>query len=396
MKEENLFSGALMFGAIAGAMISKSNSNNIKPATKKIDKGERNKLYFLTSLLSVAIKADGEITRGEESEIDLFFNELERKWDVDVDFVNELKDNISSDLPFSTLVKRYGSMGEVSIDTRRELQEFLFEILNSDHEICEAEQAFMFKCELMFEGMSDIKVMRLIKDKKTLVPNDYIDYISLKEIKKSYPDTEITSIKGDEFYTVAPYRNTELVPFSSFFEESYATSLDAELINVARTAGAKRVTVRVCSKNIDSSNEKKSSSGSIGKAGVVTVDGKSNSASQKMLDMQEETAIEYTFEGNRPGRFKDWLGRGAKKILRDSKWLQHNDDLTTFVESCYGNNRAETYSQTVKYTEISASMRSASIAAKCKFWTVSAEAAKNQQVNSDKMQDKIVEYSVQF
>ena len=104
----------------------------------------------------------------------------------------------------------------------------------------------------------------------------------------------------------------------------------------------------------------------------------------------------FEFEGNRPSRIRNWFGKNAKKVLSDSKWLQHDPNLTEFVKSCFGHNRVKSFSCVVEYVDVGSAVEMASIAASCELPGASGKVRSKHDTIVKHLKERSIIYTVEF
>jgi hypothetical protein len=376
---------------------STANTNFIATSIKKeMGVNEKNYAAFVASLIGVAANSDGNISDEEEKEIKKIVSQINDSYEVEAAFGEKLIKLISEPVNFKILRDTYATIKDPTEEQIEEFRSFIHQVVTADQIISDAEKAFQFKCELMFENINDIPLIKVVNNRdEECVKSEYIKYFTEIEIKNKYPMTQLNYSDLDSFLTIHPSNNLELVSFNLFFEDNFATSKDTELIDAARLSGAKKVSVYAYSKDIDEKSI--TMSGEIsGGVSFNKIDVNANRAASKMLDMEEKSSLVFEFEGKRPGIFKNFNGHNEKQILSKSKWLQYDPNLVEFVKSCFGQNRVMSFDHEIEYTEIGNAMESARIAAKCGLKGISVKANNDFKSKINKLQKRKVRYTVSF
>lgn len=354
---------------------------------------ERNKAVFLCSLIGASANADAKITDEEKNELKKHIDSLNNSWLIDADLNKKLYAFIDNPVSITELKNIYSSLKSPDEKDIEQYRNIVFSIISADSVVTDEEKAFAFKTELIFENLPD---MKLIKYSDTVdTDKEYLECLCKETIMRHYPLTDTNILNTECFYTSHPASKQELVSFDYFFNDSFATSKDTELINAARLAGAQRVTVKSLSKEISKDSlgiKSKTDIGVNNKSGGIDI----TTASSSMLDLEESSSLKFEFQGKRPGLFADWQGRNEKTILSNSKWLQFDPALVQFVKSCFGQNRITNFTQVVDYMDIGNSISSAGIAGKCKFPGISVKQSGEFKKNAEAMRHRKIEYTVSF
>ncbi|RYU63769.1 DUF533 domain-containing protein [Aliivibrio finisterrensis] len=348
----------------------KQNGSNNKIEKPTLTKDKEKELNFIVKLATAAAYADGNISEEEESVIKGYIESQISTYGSS-DFLRSLQIEAPCDL--EELQRRW----EVINDSAHEsLNKIIEAVIGADNQHTDCEKAFLYRCNLMFQGVPDQKLFMLTHDKtkKSSLSLDYLD----PNNKPS--DYLFTNTVLDEFLVVHPAHKKsqikELIPISEFFDDSFLTNQDSELINAARIAGAKKVTIFSDSKRAESTStdiemnmsvNNKITSGSIA----------SEVCASNIYSTTDNKVIVYEFEGGETSIFnklKAKLLSPEDEILRKSAWLQHDPDLTEFVRSCFSDNKVKYFKKSISTESQRNIIFSAKIAANCKLIKVSADA----------------------
>jgi hypothetical protein len=174
----------------------------------------------------------------------------------------------------------------------------------------------------------------------------------------------------NEIYITHPAQlgeaNQELILLSSLHSDSFLTSQDTEIVNTAREAGAKKVTISTY--NSESKNELESSKGELDTKTIKTQASKNVSNN---LKFSESSNLRFEFQGNETSIFNKVLKNfksPEKEILKKSKWLQYDPDLTEFVLSCFSENKLSYFEKEVSMERQEVAIRSAKLALECNLF----------------------------
>jgi hypothetical protein len=237
-------------------------------------------------------------------------------------------------------------------------------MLREDHQINDAEYAFLFSLKMFFMGRKIPEVYKVVQQPYESEEIS-IRYITIDEVVEKYPHTKINKVSSEQFYTPHPSGIKELVSFDYLLEQSFASSKHTELIEVARQAGAKSIQIMSAEKNSQNSEFNAGASGSYSSPAPMKVSASASFSKKGFSDAELKSGISIQFEGNRAHKDSDWLGRTAQQILRESRWLAYDDELTTFVHNCFGENRVMHFELEVDVSDVQQASVSASIAAEC-------------------------------
>ena len=107
-------------------------------------------------------------------------------------------------------------------------------------------------------------------------------------------------------------------------------------------------------------------------------------------------SLEITFEGNRPGKFSDWMGRSSNEIIAGSRWLNQDAELVSLVRSMFGENRATAFEQVVRYRETITNEKAIGIATNCNLFKLDAKIANDYKNLSNKIANTKIRYRIEF
>ncbi|OOE57245.1 hypothetical protein BZG13_11715 [Salinivibrio sp. ML323] len=349
----------------------KTNDNDeMRPKKPQLRKEKQQELDFMVKLATAAAHADGNISEEEEKVINDYIEYQVSKYE-DCEFLRSLQ--IEAPCDMDELQRRWEVINDIAHDSWIKIIE---DIIGADNQHTDCEKAFLYRCNLMFQGVPDQKLFMLTDDenKKSTLSLDYLEpgvKLDGYLLDKALPN---------EFLVVHPAHMKsplkELIPISEFFDDSFLTNQDTELVNAARNAGAKKVTIFSDSKRSESTStdieinagvSHKAVSGSIA----------SEVGASNVYSTLDNKVIVYEFSGSEASlmnKLKSRFVSPEKEILRQSAWLQHDPDLTEFVRSCFSENKLRYFKKSISTESQRNIIFSAQVAAKCKLIKVSSEA----------------------
>lgn len=341
-----------------------------KPNKPQLTKAQQKELDFMVKLATAAAYADGNISEEEEKVINGYIESQVSRYE-DSDFLRNLQ--IEAPCSMDELQRRWEVINDSAHESWNKIIE---EIIGADNQHTDCEKAFLYRCNLMFKGVPDQKLFMLTEDKerKSTLSLDYLD-----------PSVQLDGYLLDnalpnEFLVVHPaHRKSplkELIPISEFFDDSFLTNQDTELVNAARIAGAKKVTIFSDSKRSESTSTDIEIKANVGHK---TVSGSfaSGVGAANVYSTTDNKVIVYEFSGSETGlmnKLKLKFTSPEKEILRQSAWLQHDPDLTEFVRSCFSENKVRYFKKSISTESQRNIIFSARVAANCNLIKVSSEA----------------------
>lgn len=342
----------------------------VKPKKPQLTKAKQKELDFMVKLATAAAYADGNISEEEEKVINGYIESQVSKYE-DSDFLRSLQ--IEAPCCLDELQRRWEVINDSAHDSWIKIIE---EIIGADNQHTNCEKAFLYRCNLMFQGVPDQKLFMLTddKEKKSTLSLDYL------EPGEQLDGYLLVNALPNEFLVVHPAHMKsplkELIPISEFFDDSFLTNQDTELVNAARIAGAKKVTIFSDSKRSESTStdieinagvSQKAVSGSIA----------SEVGASSVYSTMDNKVIVYEFAGSETSvmnKLKSRFISPEKEILRQSAWLKHDPDLTEFVRSCFSENKLRYFKKSISTESQRNIIFSARTAANCKLIKVSSEA----------------------
>jgi hypothetical protein len=367
---------------------------------------EKNLAIFQAALIGSAAHSDGILHSEQEELLKTYIDGICSTYSgVSDELLLKIRSLLSRTVPFSELRDILGAVDK-SANGFLELRNKVSDVVKANSRVVDAERAFIFKCELLFEGMPDVHIFKYkIHISESDIDTEYMSCLSSEDVRSRFPETDVTALKDGVLYTVHPSSASELVPFEYLLSDSFAASKHSELINAAREAGASRIRIEVAS-----SQSGKCQSGK--KAGLdmevkVHEDAGTDSArysagvsGNRMIDdfhsLDEGKVIEYEFEGNRPSGWFNFKGQSADQIISQSRWLKEDDNLVTLVKGFFGKNRLVSHSFETDYSAVGKGMKLGGIAAKCDFPMVKASLSHDCEERREEMMKRNLRYYVDF
>ncbi|ENM3890305.1 DUF533 domain-containing protein [Vibrio cholerae] len=342
----------------------------VKSKKPQLTKAKQKELDFMVKLATAAAYADGNISEEEEKVINGYIESQVSKYE-ESDFLRNLQ--IEAPCSMDELHRRWEAINDCAHESWNKIVE---DIIGADNQHTDCEKAFLYRCNLMFQGVPDQKLFMLTEDseKKSTLSLDYLD-----------PSVELegyllTNAVPNEFLVVHPaHRKSqlkELIPISEFFDDSFLTNQDTELVNAARIAGAKKVTIFSDSKRSESTSTDIEINAGVGHK-AVSGSIASGVGASNVYSTSDNKVIVYEFTGGETSlmnKLKSRFRSPEKEILRQSAWLQHDPDLTEFVRSCFSENKVKYFKKTISTESQRNILFSARVAANCKLIKVSSEA----------------------
>lgn len=326
--------------------------------------GELAEIIFTALLLKAAAVCDGGIKQGEIHKIKEFTEKCRKDFSMPIYFEQDhalFRDDV---ITLSSLRHYYRAIPDITNEKKDYWLKLVEAMLREDHQINDAEHAFLFSLKMFFMGRKIPEVYKIVQQPYESEEIS-IRYITLDEVAEKYPHTKTNKVSGDLFYTPHPSGIKELVSFDYLLEQSFASSKHTELIEVARQAGAKSIQIMSAEKNSQNSEFNAGASGSYSSPAPMKVSASASFSKKGFSEAELKSGISIQFEGNRAHKDSDWLGRTAQQILRESRWLAYDDELTTFVHNCFGENRVMHFELEVDVSDVQQASVSASIAAEC-------------------------------
>ncbi|HDI3178878.1 TPA: hypothetical protein PMB28_003498, partial [Vibrio cholerae] len=202
----------------------------------------------------------------------------------------------------------------------------------------------------------------------------------------------------NEFLVVHPAHikseERELIPISEFFSDSFLTSQDTELVNAARIAGAKKVTIFTDSKQASSISSELGLN-----ADASCISSKAEVNVSDIYSDSDKKVIVYEFKGSETSlmrKLKSAFNTPEREILRNSKWLQYDSELTEFVRSCFSENKLTYFSREISTETQRNVIHSAKIATKCNLIKVNPEVNLSLERKEKLFQSTEKKYVVEF
>ncbi|MFA0046105.1 DUF533 domain-containing protein [Vibrio sp. 10N.222.52.C3] len=384
--------------AAAGALTYKYFSGNDKKKTssardvteKSLTKEQERELCFLVQLATSAAYADGDMCEKEKSIIQNYIDNEKMEYPSSKS-LQELK--IKEPLSIAELHRYWGAIKK----KEGSWEAFIEEVISANDQHTHCEKAFLFRMKLMFEGLPDQQLFMLTDEEPRSTLS--LDYINVDSLPENYVIN--SSVVGEfliEHPAQARCEQRELISVSNFFDDSFLTSQDTELVNAARLAGAKKVTIYSGSKRSESISTDKELRGkaSIGpQSGHLVSDvGASNAYSSA-----DKKVVVYEFEGNTTSamtRLKSMFTSPEKELLRRSTWLQNDEELTEFVKGCFSDNKLTYFKREFSTERQKNIINSAMMAADCDLVKVSAEAKSSLQEKGKFYEESVKKYEVAF
>ncbi|MBO1254901.1 DUF533 domain-containing protein [Alteromonas sp. 5E99-2] len=344
---------------------------------KNMAQEKEKEFHFLLKLATTAAFADGQLCEAEKKEITERMNEIRSKYSN-----CEFLDEHSLDEPCSMLElsERWAALEVHDIEFWNDI---IKNIVNADQFKTDGEKAFLFRCNLMFEGLPDQKLFMIPSEEKT--PSSFaldsvlaLEYIDIDNIPSNYI---LHTPVMDEFLVAHPalqkQQTRELIPINNFFDDSFITSQDTELVNVARLAGAKSVKIFTDSKFESAISGEFDADAKLETQFVSASTELGNTASE-LLAKIDRKAVVFEFKGGTNRFFTKALSKfrsPEKDLLKQSKWLQHDAELVEFVKGCFDqSNRLKYFERKVSTEKQQTIISSAKLAAKFDMANVSAGA----------------------
>ncbi|WP_276784773.1 hypothetical protein [Thalassolituus oleivorans] len=393
----------LVLASAIKSQLSATNSlvdkDNQDSANSKFEIQNPGLVLFQAKAIGTAATVDGCISYEEESAHESMLNNLISSG-LDENFVIQLRESLKGATPFSEMKKRYRALSPMSEKDIEFTQELIAQTLRADHMLCETEMAFEFRMRLLLQGQQDWKLFLIVKEPSHEPMSEYLTTLTPEQVSESYPLTEAFSLEEDTFYTLHPGKNNELVPIEYFLTGQFALNKHTELIEAARNAGASRVIVETTNDLEESTFASNSfnANASIGKgkkkiiSSSVALDTLFNNDNKS----NEVQSLEITFEGNRPGKFSDWMGRSSNEIIAGSRWLNQDAELVSLVRSMFGENRATAFEQVVRYRETITNEKAIGIATNCNLFKLDAKIANDYKKLSNKIANTKIRYRIEF
>ena len=395
--------GALAYKAYGKYQDGKTSSERAHPYKKPMSLQEKNLQIFRAALFGSAIHSDGVLHSDQKVIQENYLKSIKEEFsDVDDRFISKAKSLLDRTVPFSELrniLESVDQRTEGFADLRADVEE----IVRTDSIVVDEERAFLFKCELLFEGILDAPIFKhKLHIEEDDIDTEYLRYLSSEDVRLEFPETPVSALRDGVLYTVHPSNNKELIPFDGLLSDGFATSKHAELINAAREAGASRIRIEVASSQ---SGQGSQAGGSKLKVKVASRDDESpghegNIGGKKLSNdfhsLDEGELIEYTFEGSRAGGFFNFNGATADDVLSRSRWLRDDDNLVTLVKGFFSKNKVLSYEFVADYQAVGKAMRMGELAAKCGFPCVKASLSSHNEEKSEAMMKKRLRYHVEF
>lgn len=349
---------------VPAASFERSNNSGVVTPLPPPTKAQLTDMIFTSLLLKAAAVCDGPLTQGEIGNLKEFVDLCRSKFTMPIHFESDHALFRHDIISFSDLRGYYRAIPNVTQDRKDFWVNLVTEMLCEDHHINDAENAFLFSLKMFFKGRKIPEIYKIVQQPYESEEIS-ISYITIDEVAEKYPFTKISKVSGEQFYTPHPSGIKELVSFDYLLEQSFASSKHTELIEVARQAGAKSIQIMSAEKNSQNSAFNVGASGSYSTPAPIKVSASASFSKKGFSEAELKSGISIQFEGNRSHKDSDWLGRTAQQILRESRWLAYDDELTTFVHNCFGENRVMHFELEVDVSDVQQASVSASIAAEC-------------------------------
>ncbi|MEF2510035.1 hypothetical protein V4D06_19130 [Vibrio mimicus] len=377
------------FVAVYNYFIS-DNDGNDEDLKSELSKTKEKELDFIIRLATTAAYADGEMNN-DEKEIIIGYIESYQKNFKSSDFFKKLDDILDKPCDMNELHQRWEALESKNKD---EWEKIIKEIIGADNQYTDCEKAFLFRCNLMINGFPDQKLFMLTDDgnKKSTLSLEYIQRNNLPY------GCYINKNTLNEFLVVHPAHikseERELIPISEFFSDSFLTSQDTELVNAARIAGAKKVTIFTDSKQASSISSELGLD-----ADASCISSKAEVNVSDIYSDSDKKVIVYEFKGSETSlmrKLKSAFNTPEREILRNSKWLQYDSELTEFVRSCFSENKLTYFSREISTETQRNVIHSAKIATKCNLIKVNPEVNLSLERKEKLFQSTEKKYVVEF
>lgn len=356
------------------------------------EKQEKEKFLFDLALLSAAYQIDNTISADEQKQ---FHDFIQRQAAYDLTGIkSEIEKILHKPIRLSDLKKRRALLKLDSEDIEKFQVTLEKGFLDTNEEHQELEDLFKFRVLQVIHDVPNIAVFTTSVE-KNYAP-DLVTSISIPEIRNQFPETNKNELVKAKFFVEHPVNNSALIPLDFALSEGFALSKDTELISIARLAGAKSVEI------IDISTDSEKQSNDVGGSVEVKTEPIGAKADvgqhiKQILTIEESKKIKFEYEGNRPSRFRNWLGFDKRSILKQSKWIKHDALLVEFVNSCFGFNLVTSFNMDFEYSEIGSLMKATSLAGKCKTITkLQGSLSIDTKSTAEKLIKRKVRYIVKF
>lgn len=342
----------------------KKGTGHTPPSKKELTPQKERELDFLIRLATSAAHADGVLCESEKKVIEKVINKAKSDFKSS-EFLNELTNYLDQPDSFENLNRRWQALGDNVKEFEKTVSTLIREVIDADKVRTEAENAFLYRCKLMLSGLPDQQLYMLTDnvDANSTLSLEYL----LKD--KLPPTLTLSTERKGEMLLIHPANihsdTQELIPISYLLSDSFLTSQDTELVNAARVAGAKKVRIFIDSKSsssisadIDSSVESKAFEAS------------SNVDVADSFRSSDKKIIVYEFQGQVTSvmnKLKTKFHSPEKELLKNSKWLQYDEDLTEFVRSCFSDNKLKLFSKEISTMKQRNVVSSAKLAIDCKI-----------------------------
>jgi hypothetical protein len=365
----------LIIAAAAGGLTTYFMTKDKSPpeSTTQCSKGKsklsnviRNEFEFEVRLILAAASADG-ISEEEEEFLATKIESFKERYDLDETYCKRLTHLLETPSSIGELSERWEAINPKKQD---EYTSIISEVVKADGRITNEEKAFLYRCELMFNNIPDQEIY-MLKEPVGCLTSTAVNYLSPENIPK---DINVSNMLKDQFYIVHPSHINqsirELVLISELCGDSFLTSQDTELVNVARISGAKSVLI-----SSKKSKTEESLSAIKAELNLKKMNAKTEKDIANQLQHYEAKELKFEFQGNETTFFKRLLKffiNPEDKILKKSKWLQHDPDLTEFVRSCFSENKATYFSKEISTKIQRSAVMSAKLAVDCKLLKMDA------------------------
>jgi len=371
------------------------------PSKQRLSDEAERELLFSLAFQWAAISCNGEIHEKEERFFSNVINVIKVDYECTDEFLSRI-DEIKSKTPDVEELKQRFMAVKHNIDPVS-YENTLHNAVSSDGKIDDFEKAFLFRSSLLLRGLDDIAIYKY-STKVNASPTEYLEHLNDDIIKSKFPYTELDNLRDGGFLTEHPGNRKRLIPLDEMFSEEFAISKDTELISAARLAGAKFVTIE----SFSSANRNRTEANKILAAANVSyattkVEGSIESLGEvkNISRLEEGECIRFEFEGNRPPRWRNWLGWDRNSVLRSSKWIRFDPIPVEFVNGCFGANRTNGFEYQISYRDIDNVMRASSFAVKAGLTSkapvkVSANGGRENSHTNEKDFDRRLRYRIEF
>lgn len=350
---------------------------------------QEKELDFLIRLAISAAYADGVLCKDERSLIEGFINEAKEQYEHS-DFFEDLLDKFEQPDSFDSLNRRWNAL---DIDHTVFVNK-VKQVIDADKQRTDAENAFLYRCNLMFSGLPDQKIFMLTDDSSAHNTHS-LEYLVQDQLP---PNLSLSKVRKNEMLLVHPAHLhsdiQELIPISDLINDSFVTSQDTELVNAARIAGAKKVKIF-----IDSKSSSSIAANIEGGMKTTTLDASSSIDVSESFKNLDKKIIIYEFQGTETGlmhKLKSKFNSPEKALLDSSKWLQYDEDLTEFVRSCFSDNKLKFFSKEISTLKQRNVLSSARLAIDCNMVKVHASAKLDLETKSKIFEATEKKYEVYF